>query len=216
MLTGCLYVISRPGSRNHDPGSWVNMGSRPCGSPGCSNGAEATFDGHSLCPIHFYTVASQRFEVYRARLAEGDPVGADRTKILYFVSELISATTILVASVKSLVPEQRDQFMQLSLSAAELYKRVQRDPRIARNMPILISPSTGSAGKQELTNTVDVSKRGACIATYGLWKADEKIWLQRPQSSLRVLARVAWVRKSSLTQSLIGLEILDCEDFWKS
>jgi len=192
------------------------MDKRQCGTAGCPNGAEATFEGQPFCPIHFYNVASERFVQYCARLSEGDPGGADRTKILYFVSELISVTTILVASAKSLGQEQRDQFLELSLSAAELYKRVQREPRIARNIPILISRKTDPSGKQELTNTVDVSRRGACIATYGVWKAGEQMWVQRPQAPLRALARVAWVKKTAAFQFRIGLEILDCEDFWKS
>ncbi|HYL13976.1 MAG TPA: PilZ domain-containing protein [Terriglobales bacterium] len=82
-------------------------------------------------------------------------------------------------------------------------------------MPILIYRETGSAGSQELTNTVDVSKRGACIATTRLWETGEKIWIEKPGNRVRTLARVAWVKKTELSQFLIGLEILDCEDFWK-
>ena len=85
-----------------------------------------------------------------------------------------------VASAKFLGPGQRDQFLELSLSAAELYKRVQRNPRVARNIPILIDRETDSAGNQELANTVNVSKRGACLATSGLWGTGEKIWIAKP------------------------------------
>ncbi|HKM90103.1 MAG TPA: hypothetical protein VJX29_05770 [Candidatus Acidoferrales bacterium] len=191
------------------------MSQHQCGTAGCSNGAEATFEGRPFCPIHFYNIASERFAQHRARLSEGDPAGSDRMNILHFVSELISVTTILVASAKSLGQEQRDQFLQLSMSAAELYKRVQREPRIARNLPIVISRKTDSTGRQELTNTLDVSRRGACIATKAVWKAGEQMWVQKPPAFLRALARVAWVKKTSPLQSLLGLEILDCEDFWK-
>jgi len=190
------------------------MGKDQCGKAGCSNDAEVKFDGHPFCPVHFYDFASELFTQYRARLSEGDPAGADRTKILHFVSELISVTTILVASAKSLRQEQRDQFLKLSLDAAEFYKRVQRDPRIARRLPILISRKTDSAGSQELTHTVDVSRGGACVATTGAWKTGEQIWLQKPQGSLRALARIAWVKKNAPFQFLIGLEILDSENFW--
>jgi len=190
------------------------MSKQQCGTAGCSNGAEATFEGQPFCPVHFYNIASERFAQHRARLSQGDPAGADRMNILHFVSELISVTTILVASAKSLGQEQRDQFLQLSMSAAELYKRVQREPRITRNLPILISRKTDSSGKQELTYTVDVSRRGACIATKAVWKAGEQMWVQKPQASSRALARVAWVKKGSSSPFLLGLEILDCEDFW--
>src|SRR6266481_1994197 len=190
------------------------MGEVTCGWAGCSNGAEARVDGRALCRNHFYDIAARRLEEHRARLCQGDPVGADRTRIRNFVSELLSETTILVASAKFLGQEQRDKYLELSLSAMELYKRVQRDPRVSRNIPILIYRETDSDGRQELTNTVNVSKRGACIATSGLWVTGEKIWVQKPGNEMRPVARVAWVKKGEPFQFLMGLDILDCEDFW--
>src|SRR5216684_2022967 len=190
------------------------MGGVTCGWSGCGSGAEATLDARPLCRNHFYALAAKRLEEYRTRLQRIDPTGADRIAIPKFLSEVINQTTTLVATAKFLGPGQRDQFLELSLSAAELYRRVQRNPRVPRNMPILVYRETDSAGRQELTNTVDISRRGACIATSRLWKAGEKIWIQRPGNELRTLARVAWVKETAPSQFLMGLEILDCEDFW--
>ncbi len=192
----------------------IGMGEAACGWSGCSSKPEATLDGHRLCRNHFYDRAAKRLEEHRARLRRIGPCRADRTATLKFLSELISQTTALVASAKFLDPGQRDQFLKLSLSAAELYKRVQRNARMRRNMPILVNRETDSTGTQELTNTVDVSKRGACIATSWLWEIGEKIWIEKPGSQLRTLARVAWVKKGEPSQFLMGLDILDCEDFW--
>jgi len=171
-------------------------------------------DGLPLCRSHFYDMASKRLEEHRTRLQRMDPVGADRAPILKFLSEIISQTTTLAATAKFLSPSQRDMFLELSLSAIELHERVQRDPRIRRDMPILIYRETASDGKQELTNTVDVSKAGACVATIGLWKTGEKLWIEKPGSQQRALARVAWVKNSEPPQYLMGLELLDSEDFW--
>jgi len=191
------------------------MGQNQCGWAGCSNDAEATLDRRPLCRIHFYEIASKRIAEHRDRLSKGDPVGANRAKMLGFVSELIGETTTLVVSAKLLGQEQRDKYLQLSLSTAELYKLIQRDPRVARNVSILISGGNDSDGTQELTKTVNVSKREACIATMGVRKPGELICIQKPQSTLRALARVAWVKQTEQSQFLIGLEILDCLDFWK-
>jgi len=185
-----------------------------CGSSGCTSNPEATLDGHRLCRNHFYERAAKRLQECRARLRRIEADRADRTATLKFLSEFISQTTTLVASAKSLDPSQRDQFLALSLSAAELYKQVQRSARIRRNMPILVYRETDYTGRQELTNTVDVSKRGACIATNWLWETGVKLWIEKPGNQLRTLARVAWVKKGESSQFLIGLEILDCEDFW--
>lgn len=190
------------------------MKKHPCGWSSCSNDAEATLDCTPLCRGHFYSIASTRLEEYQARSCDKVTVDADRTKILNFISEVISETTTLVASAKSLGQEQREKYVELSLLTAKLYKRVQKHPRIPLRIPIFISHETDSPGRQELTNTIDVSIQGACIATKGKWKTEEKIRVQKPQSQLRAYARVTWVKTTETAQTFIGIEILNCEDFW--
>lgn len=130
------------------------MGEVPCGWAGCGSNPEATLDGLPLCRSHFYDTATNRLEKYRARLQPVELAGADRGAILKFLSDVVSQTTSLVLVARFLGPSQRDQFLELSLSAMELYKRVQRNPRILRQMPILIYRETESVGGRELTNTV--------------------------------------------------------------
>jgi hypothetical protein len=185
-----------------------------CAWSGCGNKSEAALDGYRLCRNHFYQRATKRLEEYRAGLRQVSPGMADHNATLKFISEVISQTTTLVANAKLLAPAQRDQFLNLSLSAAELYKQAQRNARIRRNMPILVYREKDSKGMRELTNTVDVSKQGVCIVTVRLWEIGEKIWIEKPASQVRTLARVAWLKKGELTQFLMGLDILDSEDFW--
>jgi hypothetical protein len=185
-----------------------------CGWSGCSSAAEATLETRTLCRNHFYEVAEKRLEEYRRRLQLSSHLEKDRVAVSRFLTELISQTTTLVATAKFLAPLLRDQLYELSLAAAELFKRVQRNPRIVRNMPILIYRETDSSTQQELTNTVDVGRQGVCIATGRHWEMGEKIWIQKPGNQLRAQARIAWVKTNAPSQTLIGLEILDCRDFW--
>jgi len=185
-----------------------------CAWAGCSSKPEAALDGCRLCRNHFYDRAAKRLEECGAGLRQIASERADHTATLKFLSELISQTTTLVASAKLLDPGRRDKFLNLTLSAAQLYKRIQRNARIRRNMPILVYRQTDSTGMWELTNTVDVSKQGACITTSWLWEIGEKIWVEKPGNQLRTLARVAWLKKGEPTQFLMGLDLLDCADFW--
>jgi len=192
----------------------TGMSEVTCEWSGCSNKSEAVLDGCRLCRKHFYDRAAKRLEECRAGLRQIASGIADHTATLKFISELISQTTTLVANAKFLDPGQRDQFLNLSLSAANLYKQVQRSARMRRNMPILVYREKDSKGMRELTNTVDVSKQGACIVTSWLWTIGEKIWVEKPGNQVRTLARVAWLKKGEPTQFLMGLDLLDCEDFW--
>jgi hypothetical protein len=185
-----------------------------CGSFGCGKFAEATLDELSLCRNHFYDKAMKRMEEYRGRLQTTETAEGGRNEAPEFLSQIIAQTTMLVTNAKSLEPGQRDQFLDLSKSAMHLFKRAQRPPRLARNMPVLVSRAD-STGTQELTNTIDVSKRGACITTKGSWEIGDKAWIQKPVGDLKALARIAWSKKTGFSQFLVGLDILDAEDFWK-
>ncbi len=171
-------------------------------------------EGVRLCRNHFYEIGVRRLEEHKARLREGGPTGPDRSKILSFVSQLISETTVLVAGAKLLGQEQRDKYLDLSFAATELYKRVQRLPRISRNMPIVIYSEPDSTANRELTSTVDISKRGACVTTRTMRKTGEKTWIEKPGNQERALVRVAWAKKGESSEFVAGLEILDREDFW--
>jgi len=185
-----------------------------CGSLGCSNFAEATLDELSLCRNHFYDRAMKRIEEYRGRLQTLEAAGGV-LEVPEFLSQIIAQTTMLVTTAKFLGPGQRDQFLDLSLAAMQLFKRAQRAPRLARNMPVLLGREADSVGAPELTNTVDVSRRGACVATVGSWVIGDKAWIQKPAGDLKALARIAWSKKLGFSQFLVGLDILDAEDFWK-
>jgi hypothetical protein len=185
-----------------------------CESLGCGNFAEATLDGRSLCRDHFHDRATKRIEEYRGRLQKLEAAGGGRNQVSGFLSEIIAQTTMLVTNAKFLGPGERDRFLDLSTSAMQLFKRAQRAPRMARNMPVLVSRAD-STGAQELTNTIDVSKRGACIATASSWATGDRAWIQKPVSDLKALARIAWSKKTGFSEFLVGLDILDAEDFWK-
>ena len=191
------------------------MDEATCAWAGCNSGSEATLGGRQLCPKHFYDLAAKRLEEHRRGLKRSAPAGAERTAVCQFLSEIISQTTALVISAKLLSRERRHQLLELSLSAAELHKRVQRSPRIPRNVPILIYREKDPGAGKELTNTIDVSKGGACVATSRLCVEKEEIWIEKPENRLRARARVAWVKKIAPLQFVVGLEILDCGDFWE-
>ena len=194
----------------------IGVGEVTCTWSGCNSGAEGKVDGRWLCRKHFYNLAMRRLEEYRRGLKRATSLAAERTAISQFLSELISQTTTLVATAKFLSPQQHRQLFELSLSAAELHKRVQRSPRMPRNIPVIIYGERDSGAGKEQTTTVDVSKRGVAIATSRLWIAGEELWIEQPGSQLRARARVAWVKKKAPLQFVIGLEILDCENFWEA
>jgi hypothetical protein len=157
----------------------------------------------------------KRLNELLARLHRGEPSDADRAAIAKSLSALMSATSTQLARAKLLTAAQREKLLALSFSAMELHKQVQRKRRLPRRLPLLIYGEPTGEGKQQTAIMVNVSKLGACMATTGALKTGETIWVQRPQNPQRAFARIVWAKQTAVSQYLIGIEILDCEDFWE-
>jgi hypothetical protein len=185
-----------------------------CGWIGCKNPSEATLDARPLCRRHFYDIASRRLADYHERFAGADPIGRDRVNASAFLSDLIGQAGTLVTSAKLLTDKERDDFLALSTGAVEMYKRVQRNPRIPLRVPIRVYREPGLRGRFELTATVNVSKVGACITVREPVAVGARLWLQKTDSAATASGCVSWTKESSPSQFLAGFEILDHEDFW--
>ena len=196
--------------------SQVSTENDPCEFPACSHTAEATLDARLLCRSHFYDTSTKRLDEHQENLQRSELTGIRAAATLKSLSEIISQTTILVVRAKLLSPWQQVQLRELSVRALALYKRVQRDSRLELNAPILLYREDGSQETRELTNTINISKRGACVATRNSRTLGEKIWIQKPAKPLRALARVAWVRQTDPARFSIGLEILDQANYWET
>lgn len=185
-----------------------------CGWIGCNVPMDATLETRPLCRKHFYDIASRRLSDYRERFARADPVGRDRVAASAFLSELIGQTGTLVTSAKQLSAKERDDFLALSTDAVEMYKRVQRNPRIPLRVPVRVYRAPGRKGKLELTATENVSKAGACVTLREPVAVGANLWIQKIENSANASANVTWVKEISAAQFLVGFEILDHEDFW--
>jgi hypothetical protein len=185
-----------------------------CGWIGCKSASEAALEARPLCRKHFYDIASRRLADYHERFAGADPVGRDRVAASAFLSELIGQAGTLVTGAKQLTAKERDNFLALSTDAVEMYKRVQRNPRIPLRVPVRVYRAPGQKGKFELTATVNVSKVGACITVREPVAVGARLWLQRTENAASASGFVTWTKESPASQYLIGFEILDHEDFW--
>ena len=180
----------------------------------CGKAAEATLSRRPLCRLHFYEIASQRLAECSGRFAETLANEGERAAALAFLSEIITQTTNLAASAKYLSASQRDQFLELSMSAMDVSKRIQRFPRTEVQILLALYRSGDPTRVCESTRTINISKRGACVETRIPWDVGENVWIEDSKLGRRALARTAWVTKDGATSGAMGVEILDWEDFW--
>ncbi len=187
-----------------------------CSWTGCALTSGARFEERALCLEHFLEYSSRRITLIE-RAFEGDSGERNSSpKVLSFLSQVISQTTVLATETKRLAPLYRYSLILLSTRAAEIYKQIQRMPRIARRIACKVSTGTAAKEIPEACCTVNVSIRGACLELKQALRMEQTISLERtdvPRKPVR--ARVAWIKQMTLGRFVVGVEILGEEDFWE-
>jgi len=104
-----------------------------CGWAGCPSNGEVGLDERQWCRGHFFRVASKRLEGCRAIVGD---LAENRQQELgaaaKFLTELIGQSTSLAASAQFLAPAEREQLLEISLAAADCWKKLQDRGRSQR------------------------------------------------------------------------------------
>jgi PilZ domain len=183
-----------------------------CCWAGCEFVSDASFGGRALCRDHFCQLVTKFLEEGRRDLPQlGDK---DKLKLASSLSEIISETTLMASKAKFLSAAQRDQLLKLSVTALELYNWTKRSPRVNREFLVEIATGDLDNRVREITKTIDVSQKGACVQTTLWLKVGEEIRIAWLHANREARARVAWVSNSQPPYMKIGLEILEADDFW--
>ncbi len=185
-----------------------------CSWIGCARAGRARILDRTLCLDHFLEFSSRRIQCIQqtfGRDSEERNVGPEVQK---FLSQVISETTLQAAQTKLLAPLQRETLMTLSTTAAEIYKQIQRSPRLVRRVGCLVRTGIISTEISEKCYTVNISQRGACIEVRSPLKGGRTIEVERADNKRCSRAKVQWIREKEPNRHLVGLEIVSEEDFW--
>jgi len=131
-----------------------------------------------------------------------------------FLSNVISQTMLLAAQTRLLAPTHRETLLVLSTRAAEMYKRIQREPRLFRRIGCLVRTGVVSTETAEKCYTVNVSLRGACVELKQGLRVSQMVILEREDTKRSARAKVAWVKQAGADRYMTGLELQDVDDFW--
>jgi len=185
-----------------------------CSWTGCSRNSDAMLAERDLCVEHFFEFAYRRMNGIRKMLDDPDQSRVLMGEAQAFLSQVVSQTTQLATQVKLLDPSLRDHLLSLSTGAAELYNRVRRAPRLTRRVPCLLRAGIVSPEIGEPCQTLNISQRGACLESNASPRAGREMKLERTDNQKSALVKISWINRQDTGKYLIGVEILDSEDFW--
>jgi hypothetical protein len=185
-----------------------------CVAAGCGQPSVATLDLRPLCFQHFIAGSYSRLEEMRGRGVDpADP--AEATAALWaFVTDCSRQVMDLAQRDASLGNLGRAQLLDILLHVSELAQRLRRSPRLPIAVDVRIRCEVPGQLWEEQTETRMLSRCGALVEFRHAVQVGDMLMVSRPDTGQEATARVAWFRRRSDGVQEIGIELLNCENFW--
>ncbi len=182
-----------------------------CSVPGCGQPATTTLEKRTLCPTHFISICYERMEGYSARLKEQPFPEEIRT----FLDECTPQIADLAKNAGNLSDLERARLLEILLSAYNLSRQLRRSPRKKVIIPVRLCGEKSGQKWEEKTETRMLSRYGALVDCQHPVEVGETLLVERLDNARHVRTRVTWQRRKWAGRLEIGLEFLDCDNFWE-
>ena len=185
-----------------------------CSVQGCEEQADASLQVRSLCREHFLFTCYEQLE--QCRRWQEDRLSRDRTaeSVRQFLVECSLQVANLALNGTELKSRERDQLLDILLRATHLSRHLRQSPRIAASIPVQLRWEKPGCAWEEQTRTKRLSPCGALLECRHSLRPGEILLVVRTDTGRRAKARVAWRGRKLGRRQEIGIEFLDCENFW--
>jgi hypothetical protein len=202
-------------------GIWPNREGRSpeqkaenCSTAGCEQISVSSIGGEGLCRRHFIDTSYTRLERYEAlrKLRGLNVVGAEAMR--RFIHECSRQADEIEHTATDLDNLDRAKLLHIILTASELGRYLRRSPRKAASIPVRLSCEKLGGAWAEDSKTVLLSRFGASVQCAHPAKLGESLQIIRFDTGQKAEARVAWQRPFENESTRIGVEFVNCDNFW--
>ncbi len=186
-----------------------------CSVQDCERQSAISLEMRFYCREHFISTCYDRLEECRrwldgrlSRDATADTVG-------HFLAECSRHASELADEAADLTNLERDRLLHIVLWAADLSRYLRRSLRKAVSIPVRLCREELGRAWEEETETRLLSRHGASLECQHAVEMGETLLVVRTDTGRQARARVAWLQRRKEGRREIGIEFLDCEDFWE-
>lgn len=188
--------------------------SERCSAPRCEQPGVATVESHFFCRAHFISTCLGHLEEY-AKLREERRLGEISPESLRrFIHESARQADDIERAVRDMDNLERARLLDIIVLAAELGRHLRRSPRMVAAIPIRVRSKMPGERWEEETETRLISRYGALAKCRHSLEIDQVVRVIRIDDGRATDARVAWHQGESESSPGVGLEFLECENFW--
>ena len=186
-----------------------------CSVLGCWRVAIASLEAHPLCRRHFIDCCEVELDAHQRRLKENHLGDVSPEPARRFVQQCLPQADNIERSATDLDDLDRERLINLIFHAAELGGHLRRSPRTVTSIAIQVRSEKPGQRWEEKTETRLISRYGALVKTRRSLEIDENLRVVRLDNGRKAVARVAWHVRKKRGQAEIGIEFLNCDNFWE-
>jgi hypothetical protein len=180
---------------------------------GCDQDAFSSL-GSALCRDHFISVCYERLVRYEEMQKNHTLTLVDAESMRQFIRECSQDAEEIERTATDLDNLERAQLVDIIRSANDLGRQLRRSTRKTATIAVRLCCDKIGGAWEEDTETVLLSRYGASVECNHPAKPGESLQVIRSDTGQKAQARVAWQRPSGNERLRIGLEFVDCENFW--
>ena len=185
-----------------------------CSHPDCTNPPVSALEAHQLCMSHFIAACYRKLDELSDLIEQKDFTSAPTPSIRRVLVECTSLATSQALRVQNLSNRERAQLLDILLSAGDLLSKLRRSPRTIDFVRVRLCASAATQPWIEETVTQVLSRHGAMVRCTRPYEQGGMLDLVRLDTGRTALARVVWQEKERFGSHKVGVEILNCNNFW--
>ena len=187
----------------------------PCSTPDCDQPGAAALDLRPFCVGHFISNCYEQLDEYACSLEQRPLPENVEESAREFLSECARQATDLAEKAEALDNLERARLLDILLSAADLSRHLRRSLRKVISIRVRLCCEKLGRAWEEDTETRIVSRHGALLECQHPVESGETLRVVRKDRGREALARVAWSRRHKGGKLEIGIEFLNCDNFWE-
>lgn len=184
-----------------------------CFVPTCGKPAEVRLATRPYCVPHFIEHSYEKIDEYSRAVAEHKFYQAFAEEMWQFVVDCIARSADLTQYAEQLDNLSRARLLDILLRCAELTRYLRRSPRRLASVRVRLRCEKLGRVWEEETYTQVLSRFGAMLECRHPVETGDTLVITRLDTGAEARTRVAW-RRSLGEASEIGVELLNCDNFW--
>jgi hypothetical protein len=193
----------------------VTLSSTPCAVASCGCSGCVSLEGRDWCRAHFIANCYLRLEECSKQLDQNEHwKSMSGEPLIDLLAEIVDEAAALGLTAKDLDGLEQAQLLDILFTAGHLMKDLRRSARKFMAIPLKLCYEVTGHNWTEETATQELSLHGASLECRIPIAKGELMTIERTDINRRTHAKVRWHRRRINGSQTIGIELLDCTDFW--